>query len=341
MKKMKVGLVFNQKPTKCSTDMFAEWDTPETISAVANALRNGGNGTGRREVVLIEADNKMFDKLIGERPDIVFNIAEGFSGASREAQVPAILDMLKIPYTGSDPVTLGICLDKQRAKEILAFHNIKTPKFLAATSSKELKDDTPLPAVVKPVWEGSSKGITNNSLVNTMAELKEQVDRVINDYRQPALIEEFLDGREFTVALLGNDNDVRVLPIVEIKFDELPAGANKMYSYEAKWIWDTGDAPLEIFKCPAELAAGLKEEIEDISKKAFNVLRCRDWCRVDVRLDKNGTAHIIELNPLPGILPEPEDNSCFPKAAMSAGMSYDEMINSVLDIAMKRVESGE
>ncbi len=272
---MKIGLVFNQKPKNIShenIDMYAEWDGPETINAVANALKNGLNGTGRREVVLIEADNKMFNKLVKEKPDIVFNMAEGFYGASRESQVPAILDMLNIPYTGSDPVTLGICLDKQRTKEILSFHNISTPKFLTVSSSKEL-ENIPLPAVVKPVWEGSSKGIINNSLVRTKKELREQVERVVNDYNQPALVEEFLDGREFTIAVLGNEDNARILPIVEIKLDKLPPGSNKMYSYEAKWIWDTSDKPLDIFECPARLSPKLKKKIEDLCKKAFKVLR--------------------------------------------------------------------
>ncbi|MEW6088565.1 MAG: ATP-grasp domain-containing protein [bacterium] len=340
-KRLKIGLVFNQKPKKTDkedknlSDTYAEWDSHETINAVANALKNGTNGTGPRDVVLIEANDKMFNRFIKEKPDIVFNMAEGFRGASREAQVPAILDMLNIPYTGSDPVTLGICLDKQRTKEILSFHNIPTAKFLAATSCKELENIF-LPAVVKPVWEGSSKGIVNSSLVRTEKELKVQVERIVKNYKQPALIEEFLNGREFTAAVLGNNDSVRVLPIVEIKLDKLPAGANKMYSYEAKWIWDTNVKPLDIFECPAKISPGLKKKIEDLCKKAFNVLRCRDWCRIDVRLDKKGEPHVIELNPLPGVLPNPEDNSCFPKAARSAGISYNEMINSVLDNAIKR-----
>ena len=254
-------------------------------------------------------------------------MAEGFNGASRESQVPAVLDMLNIPYTGSDPVTLGICLDKQRTKEILFFHNISTPKFLTLSSYKEFKNIF-LPAVVKPVCEGSSKGIINNSLVRTQGELREQIERIVNDYSQPALVEEFIDGREFTVAVIGNDDSVSILPIVEIQLDKLPPGANRMYSYEAKWVWDTSDKPLDIFECPAQLSPELKKKIENLCKKAFNVLRCRDWCRIDVRLDKKGEPHIIELNPLPGVLPNPEDNSCFPKAARSAGISYDEMINS-------------
>jgi D-alanine-D-alanine ligase len=149
-------------------------------------------------------------------------------------------------------------------------------------------------------------------------------------------VEEFLPGREFTVAMLGNGPHVQVLPIVEILFNSLPNGVNPIYSYEAKWIWDQASNPLHIFECPATIAPALQASIVDSCKSAYKVLRCRDWSRIDVRLDKNGTPNIIEINPLPGILPKVEDNSCFPKAARAAGLSYVEMLNRVLDEACKR-----
>ncbi|NWG12084.1 MAG: D-alanine--D-alanine ligase, partial [Acidobacteria bacterium] len=159
---------------------------------------------------------------------------------------------------------------------------------------------------------------------------------VLDRYHEPALVEEYLSGREFTVAILGNGTEARVLPIVEIKFGSLPEGVNPIYSYEAKWIWDDCSHPLEIFECPARLTPELKAEIERICLEAYRILRCRDWCRIDVRLDGAGRPHILELNPLPGILPRPENNSCFPKAARAAGMSYNQLINTVLDIACRR-----
>jgi D-alanine-D-alanine ligase len=131
---------------------------------------------------------------------------------------------------------------------------------------------------------------------------------------------------------------LNVLPIVEIKFDSLPAGVNRIYSYEAKWIWDRSDDPLDIFECPARIPTPLSDEIERICRKAYNVLRCRDWCRIDVRLDDAGQPHILELNPLPGILPKPEDNSCFPKAARAAGLGYDRLLQSVLGFAALRYQ---
>lgn len=314
-------------------DAYAEWDTIETIHAVRDAL------SLRHSVSLIEADDNAFERLRSSRPDIVFNIAEGRFGASREAQIPAILEMLNLPYTGSDPLTLGICLDKSRAKEILSYYGIPTPQFTVVSSLSELRVlNFPTPAMVKPLFEGSSKGIFNASLVRTTKELEQQVQSVIEQYDEPALVEEFLPGREFTVALLGNGSDLQVLPIVEIKFDSLPAGVNPIYSYEAKWIWDQSTNPLEIFDCPAKIDEKLRLEIEEICKKAYNILRCRDWSRIDVRLDKNGRPNIIEINPLPGILPNPEDNSCFPKAARMAGYSYEQMLNAVLDSACKRYE---
>lgn len=277
---------------------------------------------------LIEANTEAFEKLNMLKPDLVFNIAEGMHGISREAQIPAILDMLQIPYTGSDPLTLSICLDKARTKEILKYHNIPTADFQVISSLEELNAAKfSFPLFIKPNGEGSSKGIFNASLAHNTVELIAAVEKIINEYHQPALVEQYLSGREFTVALMGNGDEVETLPIVEINFQELPTHLAPVYSYEAKWIFDTKENPLDIFTCPAQLDDELKNNIETICKKAYKVLRCRDWSRIDVRLDSAGIPNIIEINPLPGILPNPEDNSCFPKAARSAGMNYQTLIN--------------
>jgi len=245
--------------------------------------------------------------------------------------------MLQIPYTGSDPLTLAVCLDKSRAKEILCYHQIPTPQFRKISRLSEIDElQFEYPVIVKPLHEGSSKGIFNSSLVRDRSELAKSVATVLDTYSEPALVERFLGGREFTVAMLGNGDRVKVLPIVEIKFDSLPAGVNPIYSFEAKWIWDRSENPLDIFDCPARIPRSLRLEIESICRDAYAVLRCRDWCRIDVRLDANGKPHIIELNPLPGILPNPADNSCFPKAARAAGLTYSELLNTVLALAAQR-----
>ncbi len=312
-------------------DLYAEWDDIHTIRAVESAL------SSRHRVSLVNADLDAFAAFRELKPDLVFNIAEGLHGASREAQIPAMLDMLGIPYTGSDPVTLGNCLDKRRTKEILSYHRIPTPRFVTVDSPAQLPSRLRYPLMVKPVLEGSSKGVTDQALVSDRKALVRQVEWVLNTYRQSALVEEFLPGREFTVALLGNGAALRVLPIVEINFDTLPAGVNPIYSFEAKWLWDQEDDPLQIFTCPARLEPLLQKRIEEICRRAFTVMGCRDWCRIDVRLDTRGLPAIIELNPLPGILPRPEQNSCFPKAARAAGLSYEQMILAVVDAAGERL----
>jgi D-alanine-D-alanine ligase len=321
----------SEPPGLPADDLFAEWDDIHTIKAVEASLAS------HHQVTLVEADLDAFETYRTLRPDLVFNIAEGLHGASREAQIPAMLDMLGIPYTGSDPLTLGLCLDKRRSKEILAHHGIATPKFTVITSLGEIPAPLHYPLIVKPTLEGSSKGVTDKALVQNRHELVRQLEWVLNTYQQPALVEEFLPGREFTVALIGNGSDLTVLPIVEINFDTLPAGVQPIYSYEAKWLWDQEEDPLQIFSCPAKLEPLLRLQIEDLCKSAFRALGCRDWCRIDVRLDIQGRPQVIELNPLPGILPRPEQNSCFPKAARAVGLSYDEMILAVVNAACARL----
>lgn len=269
-------------------------------------------------------------RLREARPDIVFNVAEGLFGPNREAHVPALCEFWNLPYTGSDPMALSICLDKGRTKEILSHHGIPTAEFKVVARPEELNGFPKAPAIVKPIHEGSSKGITQRSFCRTRPEMKAAAAFVLESYRQPALVERWLPGREFTCAVLGNGPAARVLPIVELNFDALPAGAAKLYSYEAKWLWDTPERPLEIFRCPAPVSRSLQTAIEKTVLAAYQVLRCRDWARIDVRCDERGVPHVVEVNPLPGVLPDPEMNSCYPKAARAAGLEYDEMIRAVL-----------
>lgn len=324
----------SEPPGSLPDDRYAEWDDIHTVRAVERALAS------RHQVTLVDADLDAFAAFcrLRGRIDLVFNIAEGLHGASREGQIPALLDMLGIPYTGSEPLTLGLCLDKRRTKEILRYNHVPTPRFWTVATREQVPRRLRYPLMVKPTREGSSKGVTNRALVRNRRELLRQVDWVLAAYRQPALLEEFLPGREFTVAMLGNGETLRALPIVEINFAALPAGVNPIYSYEAKWVWDREDDPLQIFTCPAQIDDALRQEIEAVCKRAFNALGCRDWCRIDVRLDTFGQPQIIELNPLPGILPRPEQNSCFPKAARAAGISYDELILNVVEAAAQRLD---
>lgn len=317
-------------------DVYAEWDDMDTINGVKDALESK---QGKGSVHLVEANRDAYGKLRELKPDLVFNIAEGLFGESRESQMPCVFELFGLPYTGSNPLSLALCLNKARAKEVLTYHKVPTPGFWVIEKGRSL-DTIPssvgYPLIVKPLFEGSSKGVRDDCFVTDFDELAKKVSFIMTTYKQAALVEEFLPGREFTVALLGNGNSLKTLPIVEINYDALPEGVNHIYSYEAKWILDRPEDPLDMFICPADVDDELAEKISKVSKDAFNVMGLRDWCRVDVRLDSGGEPNIIELNPLPGVLPDPTQNSCFPKAGRAEGLDYKGLINSVVDAAVER-----
>jgi D-alanine-D-alanine ligase len=355
----RIGFAYNQKPEPTVglvsatsseprpedeppsiDDAYAEWDSAETIDAVASALSAYG------DVIRLEATEEFPERLRAERPDIVFNIAEGLRGPNREAHVPAICEFYDVAYSGSDPFTLSLCLDKARTKDVLSVNGIPNAPYTLIDSERSLETwmraaRAPLatpsaPLFLKPVQEGSSKGITERNLVRNHDELASQARFLLETYAQPVIAESFLTGAEFTCGVLGNGDGARVLPLVGINFGSLPAGAVPIYGYEAKWIWDTPADPLDIFECPARIDARLQSAIEDVVLRAYRVLGCRDWSRIDVRLDTAGVPNIVEVNPLPGILPNPEDNSCLPKAARAAGIGYDELIQTALLAAAER-----
>ena len=321
-------------PATAPDDEYAEWDAAETISAVERALARHG------DVLRLEATDDFPQRLRDARPDIVFNIAEGLRGPNREAHVPAICEFYGIPYSGSDPVTLALCLDKSRTKEVLRAHGVPTADWLLVRSPGEIAqlslDTLPYPLFAKPVHEGSSKGITERNVVATSEALAPIVRELLERYQQPVLVETFLAGAEFTCGVLGNGAEARVLPLVGLNFGALPAGALPIYGFEAKWLWDRPDEPLAIFECPARISATLRAEIEDVVLRTFAALGCRDWARIDVRLDAGGRANIVEVNPLPGILPDASDNSCLPKAARAAGLDYAALIGACLQAAAAR-----
>ena len=332
------------------SDEFAEWDSEETIAAVEHALAALG------EVIRLDANVEFPEQLRRARPDIVFNMAEGLRGPNREAHVPAICEFFRIPYTGSDPFTLSLCLDKRRTKEALAYHEIPTAPFAVVERQADIarllhairhgarfgRALLRIPLFVKPVHEGSSKGITERNLCESLSELEARAQELLEQYAQPVLVEEYLPGLEFTCAVLGNGARARVLPIIAMRFDALPAGARPIYGFEAKWIWDGPDHQLELYECPARIDENLKSRIEQVTLDAYRVLGCRDWSRVDVRLDAAGVPNVVEVNPLPGVLPDPRDNSCMPKAARAAGMTYDELIQACVREAGERwgIDSG-
>ncbi len=333
-KPFKIAVIFNLKraPEKGQpVDFYAEFDDITVPTAIKTALEKNGY-----VAELVEATTDMLSTLKEKQFDFAFNIAEGLSGAARESQVPALLDLLNIPYVGSGVFTMAATLDKARTKEILLHHQVSTPNYqLFTTWNQTINSDLHYPLFVKPNAEGSSKGITNSSLVHDMKELRKVLKQTIALYNQPALVEEYLDGREFTVSILGNDQP-KVMPIVEITFDYLPKHINKVDSYEVKWIYDNPQNAVDPVICPAKISEELEQAIRKTALQAYKVLGCVDFCRMDVRLDSKGVPHVIDVNALPGLMPDPKENSRFPKSCYTAGMTYDEMIMTILSEAMKR-----
>jgi D-alanine-D-alanine ligase len=295
------------------------------------------------EVILLEAVGDFPRRLADARVDLLFNMAEGLTGPSREAQVPAIAEFLGVPYTASDPLTLAIALHKDRTKDLLRQRGVATPPSVLIESFADLArlDGVEYPLFLKPAWEGSSKGIHSANRVETARAAKARAEHLLAAYRQPVLAEAYLPGQEFTVAVLGNEPDVRCLPAIRYRFETLPDGALPVMGYEAKWVWDTPEAGLRVLECPAEIDAGLTDRIQATALAAYRALGCRDWARVDLRLDAHGVPQVLEINPLPGIIPDPAANSCFPRAAAAAGMEYAELIQTVVRIAWRRIAGRE
>jgi D-alanine-D-alanine ligase len=320
---IKVGFTYNVK-REHDTDEHAEFDPPATIIAIANALARQGH-----IVVHLEATPDLPRVLAEADVDLIFNIAEGVEGRNREAQVPALCELLGIPYTGSDSATLAIALDKALAKKVLMQHDILTPAFQVMETGREKLDSTlEFPLIVKPNAEGSSKGIGSTNVVDNIDELREAVGALLERYKQPALVEEYIKGREFTVGLLG-DKRPRVLPPMEIRFKD-DDNDRPVYDYVVKQEWEKH----VYYECPAKLTPAELKAIEKIARETFWALDCRDVGRVDLRMADDGQIYVLEVNPLPGLTPDYSDLVLISKAA---GMDYDGLIADVMVGGVRRL----
>jgi D-alanine-D-alanine ligase len=322
----RIGFAFNMKrvDSKHGNDAEAEYDPPETIESIRNAIESFGH-----VVVPLEA-NTDFPRILAEsKVDLVFNIAEGVVGRNREAVVPALCELLGIPYTGSDSATLAIALDKALTKKVLRQHDILTPEFQVMTSGKErLAQALRFPLIVKPNQEGTSKGISGSSVVDDEPALRAAVREILERYRQPALIEEYIPGREFTVGLLG-DRRPRVLPPMEIEFLD-KNNTRPVYDYTIKQDWEK----YVQYACPARLSQSEARAIERAARETFVALDCRDVSRVDLRMNPQGAVYVLEVNPLPGLTPDYSDLVMIAKAA---GLDYRTLIGEILAGGIKRL----
>lgn len=321
-----VGLAFNLKriDPRTGSDEDAEYDSPTTIAAIREAIEANGH-----EVVELEATPELLHILPNSEVDLVFNVAEGLHGRNREAQVPAILELLGIEYTGSDPATLAITLDKGLAKRLVRDAGFATPRAALVRSRDEVDHlELTFPVIAKPNAEGSSKGITSASVCRDIGELKSRVFELTEGRTQAVLIEEFLTGREFTIAVLG-DLEPRALPAMEIVF-EAEAGDLPIYTFGHKLETEGGVR----YEAPARVDDDLARALSEHALGVFDVLGCRDVARIDVRLDSKGIPNFIECNPLPGLTPGWSD-LC--QIAAAAGIDYKSLIGEIMAPALRRL----
>jgi D-alanine--D-alanine ligase len=318
---LRVGLSFNMKriDSHAGDDREAEYDAPETIRAVTAAIESHGH-----VVVPLEATPDFPRTLMTSNVDVVFNIAEGMAGRSREAQVPSLCELLGVPYSGSDAATLSICLDKALTKRLLA--EVDTPPFQVLVTGREKLKALRYPVIVKPNQEGTSKGISSKSVCDDENAVREVAREIIGRYGQPALVEQYVFGRELTVGLLG-ERRPRVLPPMEVVF--LQERDRPVYDYECKQHWQRHVR----YECPANLTKDQLRAIERVCRTTFMALGCRDVARIDLRMTPEGRIYVIEVNPLPGLTPDYSD-LCLIANAMK--FDYRTLIGEILSGAIKR-----
>jgi D-alanine-D-alanine ligase len=329
---LRVGFTFNVKrvkPNADGEDSEAEYDSPTTLQAIREAIASWGH-----EVVDLEATPDLPAVLSTSSVDIVFNIAEGFRGRNREAQVPALLELLDIPYTGSDPATLSLALDKALAKKIVRQAGIHTPNYQLMATGKERLDKqfTTWPLMVKPVAEGSSKGVLKKSVCWNEQEVRDVVKEMVGKYQQPALVEEFIGGREFTVGLLG-ERRPKVLAPMEIVFTD-KSDKTPVYRFEDK-LQENDRIKYEV---PAKLDGKQLEQLKSAARGAFMALGARDVARLDFRMDDKGRFYFLECNPLPGLTPGWSDLVLI---AQGEGMDYRTLMGEILSGAIRRYKERE
>jgi len=325
---VRVGLAFNVKPADppdhLPEDAFEEYDSEATVAHIENALSRLGH-----EVLRLRAGRGFVDTVRSAAPDIVFNIAEGEGGRCREAHAPAVLEMLGIPYVGSDPLTLCVTLDKPVAKRLVEHEGFPTPPFRIFRSAEEFDSvPFPFPVIVKPVFEGSSKGVRIASRATSLDPAREMVRFVTETYRQEAMVEAFVPGAEVTVGVLGNDPP-RVVGMMEIAPKKV-SPAEFVYSLEVKRDWENTVS----YRVPPALSATILSEIERCALGIYRTLGCRDFSRIDFRLDASGTPNFIECNPLPGLSPGYGD---LPIMAERMGIPYLSLVGEILAHAVRRL----
>jgi D-alanine-D-alanine ligase len=277
---------------------------------------------------------RLIDYLREDKPDLIFNLVESVENDSlQEMNVAGIYDLLKIPYTGAGALALGIALNKPRVKELLSYHGIRTPKFQVFRTPARivLNDDLAFPLIVKPSREDASVGIDDDSVVYNIIELRKRVRHVFQEFDQPVLVEQYIEGRELNVAIVGNKKPL-ALPISEIDFSGLTDGMHKIVSYEAKWMHGTVAYDGTKGVCPADLTPTQETKLKETALRCYEIIGCRDYARVDFRLTKESVPYVLEVNPNPDI----SDDAGFARSARTHGFTFPQVVGKIVESALER-----
>jgi D-alanine-D-alanine ligase len=318
-------------PTGDNKDLESISTLREEIDAIVNALR--AEGFDCRAVNVEDDFDRLLASLTSPRPDVVFNLVEYFNDDPlQEECVAGLYDLLRIPYTGSPPMTLAICQKKGLAKQILQAFKVATPRYKLAKERPVPKlTGLRYPLIVKPAWEDASAGVDDLAVVEDRAQLEARVGMILDEYKQPALIEEFIEGRELGVSVIGNKNP-RVLPVEELDFSELPPNHRRIISYESKW-----DPLHEAFHmgklvCPAKLSRVVMAKVKRTALRAYQALGCRDYARIDMRLDRENRLFVLEVNPNPDLT----QGVGLIASAKAADIPFPAALRMIVEEALKR-----
>ena len=326
---MRVALVLNTR--KDESEFEVEYDPPHTVEMIKHGIESAGH-----DYVFVEADANILETLKQVKPDLVFNRAEGVRGESRESHIPAILEMLGIPYVGANVLSTAVCLNKGWTKKFLAFHGIVTPQFHILSSTRRVnKLDIIFPVILKPNEEGSSVGINEDNVVSDKKQLIKKLGLMLKEYQQPILVEQFIQGREFSVGVLDClGPKPQVLALLEIDFSRFPSEVGGVYGQKAKTIYEG----LDHYICPAKVRGDLKKKIGQVSIEICRLLEIPDFARIDYRMDDNEELYFLEVNPLPGMDfdPDNQDISFYPYMAEKSGYTYDQLIQRLIESAARR-----
>ncbi len=328
-------LVLYSLPLACFTDgtpdPIGRKSSLDRLRTVAGALRS----SGYRLRTLEFADDwaRVLEKISRSRTDLIFNLCEEFRGHSRlEMNIAALLEMIQMPFTGSSSLVLGLSQDKGKTKSLLADQGIPTPAYVVyEPGSRNFSPSLRYPLIAKPVFEDGSLGIDNDAFVGDERVLRRKVRSIHRSYRQPALVEDFIRGRELNVSIIGNEKP-EVLPISEIDFSSMPAGLPKICSYAAKWVEGSREFAHTQPLCPADLKRDIRERVKAVALQSYRILDCRDYARVDIRLSPRGVPYVLEVNANPDISPD----SGMVRSAKAAGYSYESFISRIAEFALAR-----